>query len=196
MFAPAAFNQNGREYLTHANDQVVIIVQIESGTAVENCEAIASVRGIGRVPGQSFSPEVPNKISDALFVGPNDLACSMGYFAFDHATIPEVVLASKRVLRAAKDAGKYAGHFALTATAGTNSLLIANTTLIHWFQVRKNMLRDLTLSIAELILLPSPHGCRMRWLPYASSLLPRTRTTRSPMKSNEGNMPRLLVRRV
>lgn len=48
MFAPAAFDQNGREYLTHANDQVVIIVQIESGTAVENCEAIASVRGIGR----------------------------------------------------------------------------------------------------------------------------------------------------
>ncbi|GKZ30304.1 hypothetical protein AbraIFM66950_008640 [Aspergillus brasiliensis] len=98
MFAPAAFNQTGREYLTHANDNVVIIVQIESRTAVENCAAIASVPGI-----------------DMLFVGPNDLASSMGYFALDHAQIPEVQEATTRVLQAAKNAGKYAGHFALSA---------------------------------------------------------------------------------
>lgn len=101
MFAPAAFNQNGREYLTHANANVAVIVQIESRAAVENCEAIAAVPGI-----------------DMLFVGPNDLASSMGYFAFDHPTIPEVQEAIERVLRAAKAAGKYAGHFALSADAG------------------------------------------------------------------------------
>lgn len=98
MFAPAAFNQSGREYLTHANDNVVIIVQIESQMAVENCAAIAAVPGI-----------------DMLFVGPNDLASSLGYFALDHAQIPEVQGATNRVLKAAKDAGKYAGHFALSA---------------------------------------------------------------------------------
>ena len=98
MFAPAAFNQSGREYLTHANDNVMIIVQIESRTAVENCAAIAAVPGI-----------------DMLFVGPNDLASSMGYFALDHAKIPEVQEATTHVLRVAKDAGKYAGHFALSA---------------------------------------------------------------------------------
>ncbi|RAK85741.1 HpcH/HpaI aldolase/citrate lyase family protein [Aspergillus costaricaensis CBS 115574] len=98
MFAPAAFNQSGREYLTHANDNVVIIVQIESRMAVENCAAIAAVPGI-----------------DMLFIGPNDLASSLGYFALDHAQIPEVQGATNRVLKASKDAGKYAGHFALSA---------------------------------------------------------------------------------
>lgn len=53
-----------------------------------------------------------------LFIGPNDLASSMGYIAFDHASIPEVQEASARVLKAAHDAGKYAGHFALSSDAG------------------------------------------------------------------------------
>ncbi|PWY62207.1 HpcH/HpaI aldolase/citrate lyase family protein [Aspergillus eucalypticola CBS 122712] len=79
MFAPAAFNQSGREYLTHANNNVVIIVQIESRMAVENCAAIAAVPGI-----------------DMLFVGPNDLASSLGYFALDHAQIPEAQEATNR----------------------------------------------------------------------------------------------------
>ncbi|KEY64027.1 hypothetical protein S7711_07391 [Stachybotrys chartarum IBT 7711] len=100
MFAPAAFNQNGRDYLLSANTNVMICVQIESRTAVENVEAIASVEGI-----------------DMLFIGPNDLASSMGYVAFDHASIPEVQEATKKVLKAALDAGKYAGHFALSAEA-------------------------------------------------------------------------------
>ena len=56
--------------------------------------------------------------SDMLFIGPNDLASSMGYFALDHASIPEVQVATKRILKAAKDAGKFAGHFALNADIG------------------------------------------------------------------------------
>jgi 4-hydroxy-2-oxoheptanedioate aldolase len=47
MFAPANFKQNGRDYLTHANDNIIIIVQIESREAVENCEEIASTDGVG-----------------------------------------------------------------------------------------------------------------------------------------------------
>ena len=39
----------------------------------------------------------------------------MGYFAFDHPKIEEVQVATNRILKAAKDAGKFAGHFALTA---------------------------------------------------------------------------------
>ena len=53
-----------------------------------------------------------------LFIGPNDLAASMGYFAFDHAKIEEVQQATARVLKAAKGAGKFAGHFALSADIG------------------------------------------------------------------------------
>ena len=55
---------------------------------------------------------------DMLFIGPNDLCQSMGYFAFDHANVPEVQEATARVLKAAKDAGKFAGHFALSAEIG------------------------------------------------------------------------------
>ncbi|KAL2811092.1 Phosphoenolpyruvate/pyruvate domain-containing protein [Aspergillus granulosus] len=98
MFAHSAFNMSSREYLTTANERVVVIVQIESRTAVENCEEIAAVDGV-----------------DMLFVGPNDLASSMGYVAFDHGRIDEVQEAIGRVLKAAKGAGKYAGHFALGA---------------------------------------------------------------------------------
>jgi 4-hydroxy-2-oxoheptanedioate aldolase len=98
MYAPAAFNQTGRDYLLSANDNVMICVQIESRKAVENVEEIAAVDGI-----------------DMLFIGPNDLASSMGYVAFDHASIPEVQEATKRILKAGQDAGKYVGHFALNA---------------------------------------------------------------------------------
>jgi len=47
MFAPAYFQQNGHDYLRHANDNIVVIVQIESRKAVENCEEIAKTPGIG-----------------------------------------------------------------------------------------------------------------------------------------------------
>jgi 4-hydroxy-2-oxoheptanedioate aldolase len=100
MFAPAAFGQTGREYLLSANANVVVMVQIESRAAVEVVEEIAGVEGV-----------------DALFVGPNDLASSMGYVAFDHASIPEVQEATARVLAAGKKAGKFVGHFALGAEA-------------------------------------------------------------------------------
>jgi len=43
----------------------------------------------------------------------------MGYFAFDHAKIGEE--ATVRVLKAAKDAGKFARHFALSAEIGKPS---------------------------------------------------------------------------
>lgn len=98
MFASAAFGQTGREYLLSANDNVKVCVQIESRRAVENIEDIAAVDGI-----------------DMLFIGPNDLAASMGYVAFEHATTPEVQEASAEVLRVGLEAGKYVGHFALSA---------------------------------------------------------------------------------
>lgn len=143
MFAPAAFNQSGREYLTHANDNVLIIVQIESRMAVENCAAIAAVPGI-----------------DMLFVGPNDLASSLGYFALDHAQISEVQEATDCVLKAAKGAGKYAGHFALSADVAAakyhQGFDFVNSgadivALTSWMSAELTRLRRLTgLSAAKL----------------------------------------------
>lgn len=48
---------------------------------------------------------------DMLFVGPNDLACSMGFRAADHENIPEVQEAIERIRKAAVSNGKYAGMF-------------------------------------------------------------------------------------
>ena len=53
-----------------------------------------------------------------LFIGPNDLAASMGYVPFDHASIEEVQIATSKVLKATKEKGKFAGHFALSAEIG------------------------------------------------------------------------------
>ncbi|POS68917.1 hypothetical protein DHEL01_v212690 [Diaporthe helianthi] len=98
MFAHSAFNQTSREYLLSANDNVMVCVQIESQMAVDNVQDFAAVDGI-----------------DMLFIGPNDLAASMGHVAFDHASIPDVQEAVSRVLKVGLDAGKFVGHFALSA---------------------------------------------------------------------------------
>lgn len=98
LFANANFALSAPEYLRRANELVTVIVQIESRAGVANCADIAAVDGI-----------------DGLFIGPNDLASSMGYFAFDHPKIPEVQEASAKVLEVARAKGKFAGHFALGA---------------------------------------------------------------------------------
>ena len=50
------------DYLRTADEQICILVQIETPLAVSNLETIAAVRGV-----------------DGLFIGPNDLAASMGH---------------------------------------------------------------------------------------------------------------------
>lgn len=56
----------GREtdYFDHAADELCVIVQIETQEALDNLEAIAAVPGV-----------------DALFIGPADLAASLGFGA-------------------------------------------------------------------------------------------------------------------
>lgn len=75
-----------------------MIVQIESQLGVANAADIAAVPGI-----------------DGLFIGPADLASSMGYFPYDFASIPAVLEAADSVRVAAKAAGKAAGHFCMNA---------------------------------------------------------------------------------
>jgi 4-hydroxy-2-oxoheptanedioate aldolase len=49
-----------------------------------------------------------------LFVGPNDLCSSMGLSPLNHPNEPRVQEAIARVLKAAHDAGKYAGMFCVS----------------------------------------------------------------------------------
>ena len=78
------------DYLTRAAETITVMVQIESAQAVGNIESIMAVEGI-----------------DAVFIGPSDLAASMGVLgAQEH---PEVVAAVEQCITAAKAAGKAVG---------------------------------------------------------------------------------------
>jgi 2-dehydro-3-deoxyglucarate aldolase len=83
-----------RDYVTSANAQISAIVQIESATALQNVEAIAATPGI-----------------DCLFIGPADLAASLGHLG--DGKHPEVTAAITRIIDVAKRANIATGIFAL-----------------------------------------------------------------------------------
>ncbi len=75
-----------------ANDNIMVIPQIEDPLGVANAAAIAKVEGI-----------------DCMFIGPNDLALEMG-LASDQAFVhPDHLAALTTILEAARSAGKPAG---------------------------------------------------------------------------------------
>lgn len=77
-------------YLAHAGETVSLTVQIESSEAVDNAADIAAVDGV-----------------DAVFVGPSDLAASMGHLGQqDH---PDVLEAISSTFEAVRAAGKPVG---------------------------------------------------------------------------------------
>jgi 4-hydroxy-2-oxoheptanedioate aldolase len=77
-------------YLEDADDHVSLIVQVESAEAVENAAEIAAVDGV-----------------DAVFVGPADLAASLGVLG--QQTHPDVLSAVQRTFEAVTAAGKPVG---------------------------------------------------------------------------------------
>ncbi len=87
------YGENFAEYVAHANDDTLLIVQIEHRLAVENIDEILSVPGI-----------------DGTFIGPYDLSMSLGIPGqINH---PDVIAAKKKVLDATLAHGLIAGvHF-------------------------------------------------------------------------------------
>lgn len=77
-------------YLLEANERVSLFVQAESATALENLDAICAVDGV-----------------DGVFIGPADLAASMGYL--HDLDAPEVQAAIDRALGTIAASGKIAG---------------------------------------------------------------------------------------
>ncbi len=81
-----AFQTTQAEYLAHANDRLLVVVQIEHADAIRRLDDILSVPGI-----------------DAAFIGPNDLCASLGLppsIDCDHpdfeAAIAQVVTVSRK----------------------------------------------------------------------------------------------------
>jgi 2-dehydro-3-deoxyglucarate aldolase len=83
-----------RDYVQNANAQIATIVQIESARALENIEQIAATPGI-----------------DCLFIGPADLAASLGHLG--DPKHPDVVAAIARIADVARRAHIAAGIFAM-----------------------------------------------------------------------------------
>lgn len=83
------------DYLTRAHERVTIIAQVESVSALEEIDGIAGTDGI-----------------DALFIGPADLAASMGHLGDPfHADVQAAIIHAKARIDVA---GKPAGIFALS----------------------------------------------------------------------------------
>ncbi|CAG4911023.1 HpcH/HpaI aldolase family protein [Paraburkholderia gardini] len=83
-----------RDYVQNANAQIATIVQIESAHAVDNIEQIAATPGI-----------------DCLFIGPADLAASLGHLG--DSKHPEVIAAIARVTAVAHRTKVATGIFAM-----------------------------------------------------------------------------------
>ncbi len=78
------------DYLNRAGDTITVMVQIESAQAVQNVEEILATEGL-----------------DGIFIGPSDLAASMGVIGQQNH--PEVVAGVMTSIKAARAAGKYVG---------------------------------------------------------------------------------------
>lgn len=88
-------NQFGRiaDYLETAADEICVLVQIESRTGMDNLGAIAGVDGV-----------------DGIFVGPSDLAASLGHLG--DSAHPDVQAAIAAIHQRATAAGKATGILA------------------------------------------------------------------------------------
>ncbi len=82
------------DYFKKADDEICLLVQVETRAALDQLEAIASVDGV-----------------DGVFIGPADLAASLGHLG--NAQAEEVQTAIREAARRLTSAGKAAGILAV-----------------------------------------------------------------------------------
>jgi 4-hydroxy-2-oxoheptanedioate aldolase len=81
-------------YIARANDEMCVIVQAETVTAIDNLAAIVATPGV-----------------DGVFIGPSDLSASMGHAG--DVSHPDVIDTVTNGLRTIRAAGKHAGLLCL-----------------------------------------------------------------------------------
>ncbi len=91
----AGYGANRGQYLQRANDEILVLVALETPEAVENLDAMLDIEGL-----------------DGLFIGPMDLSTTMGYFG--SPSHPEVQKVIREVEKKVIAKGK------LLATIGAN----------------------------------------------------------------------------
>lgn len=123
----------GRDYVKHANQTIVTFAMIETREAMDNLDDILAVDEL-----------------DGVFVGPTDLAFSLGCAVEFDPRDPELVAAIDRIVQAAKRHGKKAGIVSPTGavakrmieagfdlvTPGTETTILENGARAELAQVR------------------------------------------------------------
>jgi 4-hydroxy-2-oxoheptanedioate aldolase len=84
-YAGLAFDQSMTDYLHHANQQTLTIIQVESKAALDNLDAMFSVPGV-----------------DLVFIGPVDLSISLGLDPLPENPAPVFLDALKEIQRIAQ----------------------------------------------------------------------------------------------
>lgn len=94
-FGPArGLLYGGSDYFHNANNTIVRLAMIETGSGLTDVDSICSVEGL-----------------DGIFIGPNDLALALGKDPASDPTDPEVVEAIGHCLSTASRHGRHAGIF-------------------------------------------------------------------------------------
>jgi 4-hydroxy-2-oxoheptanedioate aldolase len=96
------------DYLAVANDEICLLVQAESASALANLAAICAIDGV-----------------DGVFIGPADLAASMGHRG--NSSHPEVQAAIEGAIKTITASGKAAGILTGDAAAGRRYLALGCT---------------------------------------------------------------------
>lgn len=104
------YGRTWRDYIKHADDDVLLICQIESREAIEKLDEIAGTEGV-----------------DMLFIGPMDLSADLGHLG--EPEHPENLAAIAKVEAAAKRHGKLLGTIP-TATRDAKSLIAKGYAMI------------------------------------------------------------------
>jgi 4-hydroxy-2-oxoheptanedioate aldolase len=114
-------------YATDAEQELCLLVQVETATALGNLETIAAVKGV-----------------DGVFIGPADLAASMGHPGqLDH---PEVVAAMEEAIARLKALGMPSGI--LTLDTDFNKRCIELGTTFTAVGVDQALLQDAIVALA------------------------------------------------
>lgn len=90
-------------YMEHSNEEICLLIQVESKTALDNLDAILAVDGI-----------------DGVFIGPADLSASLGYP--DDSTNPDVEIIIESTIKKIRASGKAAGFLAGTPDIAKRSI--------------------------------------------------------------------------
>lgn len=92
-FGPArGLTFGGPDYFTHANETIVTLAMIETRQALDNLDSIIAVPGL-----------------DGVYIGPNDLAISLGYGPSGEPVEKEVIEAVETIFKTCKAKGVKAG---------------------------------------------------------------------------------------